>query len=399
MRMTGRLAVTLSCSLLLCGCATHVNPATVGPKPTPIDPPSQDAIHNAIVRGVRFLVETQNKTGSWGTIRHKEHMIYAPYPGTFIGFRAATTALCVAALIEARSDESGAAEALRRGEDWMLENLPEVRMSSPNVMYNNWAHAYALEALVLMLQKEPPDTERRLLIRKNIEEQQRRLVRYQSVDGGWGYYIYGPTIPPIGGTVTFTTATALVALHDAQEAGFPVDRKVVDRGLYSVNRSRKPDFSYGYQMRSGPMTRGSQKPGSLGRSQACNLALYLWEDDKISLDIIKTWLDRLFARNGWLSMARKQQDPHQGYYGNAGYYYYYGHYYAARSIDVLPEDERPHFQDHLAHTLLALQEKDGSWWDYMLYNFHQQYCTGYAVRSLVRCLQPPQDGPTGKETP
>jgi hypothetical protein len=39
----------------------------------------------------------------------------------------------------------------------------------------------------------------------------------------------------------------------------------------------------------------------------------------------------------------------------------------------------------LAHVLLPLQERDGSWWDYPFYNYHQQYGTAMAVMSLVRC--------------
>jgi hypothetical protein len=72
----------------------------------------------------------------------------------------------------------------------------------------------------------------------------------------------------------------------------------------------------------------------------------------------------------------------------AGYFYYYGHWYAALCIDQLPAVERPHFQDHLAHILLPLQEKDGSWWDFPLYNYHQQYGTAMAVMSLLRCEKP-----------
>ena len=40
----------------------------------------------------------------------------------------------------------------------------------------------------------------------------------------------------------------------------------------------------------------------------------------------------------------------------AGYFYYYGHWYAAQCIEQLPAADRPHFQDHLAHILLPLQE-------------------------------------------
>ena len=41
--------------------------------------------------------------------------------------------------------------------------------------------------------------------------------------------------------------------------------------------------------------------------------------------------------------------------------------------------------DQLAQILLRKQEKDGSWFDYMMYDYHQQYGTAFAVMSLARC--------------
>jgi hypothetical protein len=125
--------------------------------------------------------------------------------------------------------------------------------------------------------------------------------------------------------------------------------------------------------------------GSLGRSQVCNLALRLYGDQRVTDDVIKTWLDRLIARNGWLSIGRKRPIPHESHFYVAGYFYYYGHWYAAQCIELLPPADRPPFQDQLAHLILPLQEKDGSWWDYPFYNYHQQYGTAMAVMTLLRC--------------
>jgi hypothetical protein len=69
----------------------------------------------------------------------------------------------------------------------------------------------------------------------------------------------------------------------------------------------------------------------------------------------------------------------------AGYFFYYGHLYASFCIESLPERERQKFQQELSDILLPLQEKDGSWWDYPLYDYHQQYGTAMALMSLKRC--------------
>ena len=80
--------------------------------------------------------------------------------------------------------------------------------------------------------------------------------------------------------------------------------------------------------------------GSLGRSQACNLAMRLWGDTTVTDAVLRTWLDRLFARNGWLDLGRKRPIPHESWFQVAGYFFYYGHYYAALCIEQLPAAER-----------------------------------------------------------
>jgi hypothetical protein len=39
----------------------------------------------------------------------------------------------------------------------------------------------------------------------------------------------------------------------------------------------------------------------------------------------------------------------------------------------------------LSGILIELQEKDGSWWDFPFYTYHQPYGTAYAVMTLVKC--------------
>jgi hypothetical protein len=77
--------------------------------------------------------------------------------------------------------------------------------------------------------------------------------------------------------------------------------------------------------------------------------------------------------------------PHESFFAVAGYFYYYGHWYSAQCIELIPSEERPYLKEHLAHILLPLQERDGSWWDYPFYNYHQQYGTAMAVMTLLKC--------------
>jgi len=370
------------------------DPATSGPIPKPIVPPSQKTIKTAIDGGIAFLVKTQNSNGSWGTSRDRGRGIICPIPAGHDAYNSAVTALCVMALTEARAGQPGVDETLRRGEDWLLANLAKVRISSLDVMYNNWAHAYGIQALVRMLETAKDDPKRCERIRKLIKGQLARLKRYQHLDGGWGYYAFGGELPVRSGagSATFMTAAVLIAMAEARDIGIPPAKIAVKRAMYALRKQRRPDFAYPYAHHFGKMSALyplTQKPGSLARSQTCNAAMRMWGDEPTTDGVIKAWLNRLFARTGWLDTARKQDAPHQGHYYIAAYFYYFGHYYAGLCIDLLPPAERPWFQGHLASILLPKQEKDGSWWDFPLYNYHQQYGTAYAIMSLQRCLQPP----------
>jgi len=367
-------------------------PSEPPPRPGPIEPPKPEAVETAIRRGVAFLVKSQNKDGSWGSARiNRPGDVYAPVPGAHHAFRAATTALGVSALIESGFQDGDTTGAIDRGEQWLLTHLPKLRRATPDTIYNNWGHAYAITALARMVERRPDDAKRRDQIREQIGQQIDLLRRYECVDGGWCYYDFNAhTQRPSGSTLSFVTATVLVALSDAKPTGVGPPQRLIDRALASMQRQRKPDFTYDYgeYLKYRPMHPVNRPGGSLGRSQACNLAMHLWGDVAVTDEVFTMWLDRLFARNLWLDMGRKRPIPHESHFKVAGYFFYYGHYYAARVIEQLPPAERPRYQDYLAHVLLPLEEADGSWWDFPLYDYHQQYGTAFAVMSLVRCRHP-----------
>jgi hypothetical protein len=192
---------------------------------------------------------------------------------------------------------------------------------------------------------------------------------------------------PSSDSTSFMNAAVLVALKQAKRIGVEPPERMVQRAIASTQRQRKPDgsFLYGEYLKWQPMDPINRPGGSLGRSQACNVALREWGDAKITDEVIAHWLDQLFARDLWLDIGRKRPVPHSSFFGVAGYFYYFGHYYAALAIDELPASERERHFDQLVLRLLPLQEKDGSWWDYPLYNYHQQYGTAFALLSLASC--------------
>ena len=357
--------------------------------------PLPERIDGAIGRGVAFLLADQNKNGSWGSPQQtKDLNVYAPAPSSHESFRAAVTALAVSALIETGRWETdpAARESLERGEAYLLGHLSKVRRATADAIYNVWSHGYGIHALTRMHERAEAakDHARAEEIRRQIGQQIEMLRRYESVDGGWGYYDFrAGAKKPSSSSSSFTTATMLVAFHDAARRveGVEIPESLAKRAIASINRQRKPDNSYLYDedLKVRPMFSINRPGGSLGRSQACNIALRYWGDDTVSDSVLDEWLNRLWTRNGWLSIGRKRPIPHESWFAVAGYFYYYGHFHAALCIEDLPEEKAAPHRDALAGIILELQEKDGSWWDYPFYSYHQPYGTAFALMTLTRC--------------
>ncbi len=222
-----------------------------------------------------------------------------------------------------------------------------------------------------------------------IRAQINALEHFETVNGGWFYYASGLQ-RPLAPSASFVNAAALVALDRARPLGIAMNDRVLKRAIQATADQRKPDSSYLYSL-SSPLDMAqamapiNRPAGSLGRSQACNLALRLWGDRRINDHVLKEWLDRLITRNGWLDMGRKRPIPHESFAQVAGYFFYFGHYYGALCIGQLPAAERAFYQDRLAQFLIRLQESDGSWFDYPLYSYHKPYGTAFALMSLRCC--------------
>ncbi len=384
--------------------------------PEPIEPVPLTDVDNAIFRGTEFLLKRQNKDGSWGLpINTKRLNIYAP-GSAHDGYRAGTTALALESLLrlerllqqnrpedklspELLSLKPAISDAIDRCEVWMFDKMLKLKRSSEDVIYNNWGHAYGMTAFQLMHERQFPEkplsktelVERNEKIRVAVEYQLKMLTSFECFAGGWCYYdMDHPARKPSASTLCFLTGTVLVSMADVRDSGIKVEisQKIVDRAVDSIIRQRRPNgtFAYGEYTANRPRSI-NHMPGSLGRSQLCHLALGLWGKTEYATQQIYTdWLNRFVARIGWLDIGRKRPVPHEAWFQVAGYFYYYAHYYASRVIDELEDSEKQQeFANHLVAILLPLQEKDGSWWDYPLYDYHPYYGTGMAISTLVRC--------------
>ncbi|MBI4604336.1 MAG: hypothetical protein HY721_20445 [Planctomycetes bacterium] len=349
-------------------------------------PAVSELAREPVRRGVDYLLKAQNPNGSWGSGESaRTYEILCDIPGSHHAFRAATTALCVMALARSPFREEECRAAVRRGLE-LLVDQGAVRRPNGMEMYNVWAFGYGLRAFAEIY---PSVEDPRL--RERILEASARIVKalevYQTPDGGWGYYDFDAhTYRPSDSSMSFTTATILVSLHAIEKHGVAVPRSMLERAIKSIKKQRLEDGSYIYgpYMQYRPQHGVNKVKGSLGRTQVCNLALWLY-GESITEDDLRSGIERLFRLHHFLDIARKRPIPHEAWYYNSGYFYYYGLFYAGLVLDLLPEPDRARWRAQLERLIVERQEPDdGSWWDYPVYSYGKPYGTAYALLTLVR---------------
>jgi hypothetical protein len=354
---------------------------------------TREAIDSAMRRGVDFLVAHQNSNGSWGSAtRTKALNIYAPLPGAHHAYRAGASGLALAGILDAADTRPEVLAAIGKAATWTAAELPNLRRADQTTTYNVWGHAYGLRAISRLYQRET-DPAKKTEWTRLAQEQVDLVDRYEDINGGWGYldvFDELTTQKPSGLPTSFTTATVLLAMDQARSTmGVKLNDKLIKHSIVSINHQRTPDFSYTYSFnhRMKPRADINRPAGSLARSQACNAALRVFGEATVTNEVLTTWADRFLAREGFLSNVRKRPVPHEGAFRIAGYFYYYGIYYFTESVKLLPKEQHAAYAGKLATILLERQEKDGSWWDYPLYDYHQPYGTGYTLMALAWCRQ------------
>lgn len=354
--------------------------------------PSVEALDEQIEKGVRFLVQNQNEDGSWGDHGMTKGLnVLCPVPGGPLAFRAASTSLDVLGLSQCAPEDSQVQASLDKAEAWLLENLGKLRRPNEATILNFWGHAYGIRALCALSQRVSNQSQTYAQLKAECQNQVNNLMRYSDGGGGWGYYEFKDTSTrPNGNPTSFCTATGLLSLKDAELTfGIKGDRKIINKAVKFLYNQRTPVgsylYSYGHYL--APAADINMHTGSLARTPACNAALYAYGHKKITKQIVENGLEWLWARGGWLDMARMKPVPHESFAKNAGYFFYYGYFYAAEDIRALDPGKRARHSAFLTRSLLPLQQKDGSWWDYPLYNYHKAYGTGYALYALAQARE------------
>ncbi len=336
--------------------------------------------------GVKFLLQSQNADGSWGSpLPRRPYEIMTGSVNTFHAFGNASSALCcMALLMQPRTDTIDA--AVTRGFKF-LADAPDAARVNGRIFYNVWAHAYMLEALALGLRDERM-AELAPKLKQRAAHELRRLLSIQALDGGFGYYDFRHRLSPPSGNLStsFTTACALAALHELKLSGMDAPAHNIRIALDYLERQRVPNGAYVYSTGHVyyPHGEANKIRGSLGRSQAGDNALITW-DRTLKTQDIDAAFDRFFEHHVFIEIGRGRQWPHEAWYATAPYYYYFGHYYAARNLDHLHDNTRRQHAMRLSDLIARTQYDDGSFWDYPLFGYTKAYGTGFGVLILSRC--------------
>jgi len=343
---------------------------------------------DALVGGIDFLVSHQNEDGSFGTpLKRRPADIYLGGINSLHAFHNATSALCAMALLEQPYSTPEREAALVKAYQFLIDAREVGRVSS-DTFYNSWTHAYMLEAIARGLQDGRLQPQHEAL-RARGQDELRRLIRLQSLNGGWGYYDFREKLGTPSGdySTPFNTSAAIEAMRAARKVGFEIPQAVLDRAVAFVGTLRTPynSFSYSAGHRYYPYGAPNKPQGSIGRTQ---LPMYVLIDggaEGVGVEDASYVLNDFFKLHHFIEIGRQRQYPHEAWYATAPYYYYHGHYGASRILRVLPHEERVQGARKLANLIAITADNDGCFWDYPLYGFHKAYGTAYAVLALTEC--------------
>lgn len=336
---------------------------------------------------VLWMVRNQHDDGGWGSHHSPRPIeVFATVPGSHNAFRTATSALCVIALEDSPYKTAASRKAANRGIDYLLKAWNVKRVSGLE-HYSVWAFGYTLQCLGEWLAAHPDDR-RTKSIRSVCAALVDKLARYQSLDGGWGYLsIVGfKSYQPASTSMSFTTASILVGIQRAQEAGIKVPEKLIRRAVESVKRTETPEgsFCYGELWKYGPQQGINRIKGSACRTPCCLYAMKL-HGRKVTPDRSSKALDDLLVRHLRFSkIGVRRPIPHEAWYSISGYFYLFGMAYSAYILDDLPPIDRERFAGPLFDAVMYCHQPDGSFWDYTLYSYHKPYGTAFALIALSR---------------
>jgi squalene cyclase len=270
----------------------------------------------AIESGLKHLLKTQGKDGSWSSGK----------------FQMASTSLALMAfMVKGEFPGYGPnAEALDKAKNWLLKQAKSVADGYlGKSMYEHGLATLALSELWGMTAGEKDDED----LQKALEAAVNVILRSQNVGGGWRYQ---PS--PDAGQDTSVTVMVFIGLASARQAGIMVPDEAIKR-LVSYLEGAQDQGSGGFSY--APTGKGVSIACSGGGTYAAQLC---GERDsqmvKAAINYVSNLPDGTFANTG---------------------HYFYTHYYAIQAMVQAGDEYYAEWYPKIRDALVEKQKQDGSW--------------------------------------
>jgi hypothetical protein len=349
-------------------------------------PASAKVIKNTdqLINGAaRFLLASQLSDGSWTSLTS-----YNDRKELADDFELASTAICGRALLR-MPNNARAQAAAERALNWLIQQREVLnREESPPVVfmdYTVWSRSYCVYFLAECLEQNIGDAE---AVRAEIKNCLKDLADRQQGNGGWSYYLS----TQVGGeaaaqSISFTSATVVMAWEKAKAVGVEIDEEILNRGLACMEALRSENHTFAYFLNGADIETSTQASagieGSAARGPSCALSLVRggrenWEQmvPRFELYIQK------------LSIFGDQHHKalmHAGPAAQGSHYLLYDYSTGAEALregwDHLPKDLRKTARNTIMRELRRCLNADGSFIDNPLMG--TDTCTGMALATLL----------------
>ncbi len=272
----------------------------------------------AIDKGLKYLLSTQNKDGSWDSNGEGGHSV------------GITSLALMAFMSKAHFPGFGPhGDELNRGMKWLLKEA----IKRPNgylgtVMYEHGLATLALSEMWGMC-RDPDDDD---AIQKALEKAVEVILRSQNPGGGWRYQPQAD-----GGEDISCTMTVFHALASARQAGIVVPNETIAKVVKYLKNNHDAQTG-GFTYKDG---RNVTFPCTAGGAYIAQLA------GQRDTEMVNAALRHLKTLSPGIITG--------------GHYYYYGHYYAIQAKVQAGDEEYAEWYPQIRDALVSKQSAQGAW--------------------------------------
>lgn len=229
-----------------------------------------------------------------------------------------------------------------------------------------WAHVYRARFFARLCDLRPPQKD---TAKEHLAAAAKAILRMQLGSGAWYHEYPNP----------FVSASALLALKEAEKHGIALDKARIDKGILALLSCRAEQtgaFSYGQDKpkKSMPVV------GAAGRMPLCENALFAFGAS--GKDKLQAALTAAFANHQQLESTRKY-DNHANKYAYGGFFFWYDVQERVEAILALPDSEaRKELVKKQREQILAIVEIDGCFVD--SHELGKSYGTAMGLLCLAR---------------